>query len=83
MIQWKPMFDIGPEKLLIILAVALLVVGPKRIPEIARSLGRSMHSLREGLSGSEDDEPGEAGPKPTETPGASAASARNGDAPGA
>jgi TatA/E family protein of Tat protein translocase len=77
------MFDIGPEKLLIILAVALLVVGPKRIPEIARSLGRSMHALREGLSGSGDDEPAETGSKPAEPPEASGASARNGDAPGA
>jgi TatA/E family protein of Tat protein translocase len=50
------MFDIGPDKLLIILAVALLVVGPKRIPEIARSIGASMRSLREGLSGSDDHE---------------------------
>jgi TatA/E family protein of Tat protein translocase len=45
------MFDIGPDKLLVILAVALLVVGPKRIPEIARSLGRSMRALRDGISG--------------------------------
>ena len=50
------MFDIGPDKLLIILAVALLVVGPKRIPEIARSLGRSMRAVRDGLSGTPDGE---------------------------
>ena len=75
------MFDIGPDKLLIILAVALLVVGPKRIPEMARSLGRSMRALRDGISGSEEDEPAETGSKPAETPEASEASARSGDAP--
>ncbi len=77
------MFEIGPEKLLIILAVALLVVGPKRIPEMARSLGRSMHALRDGLSGSEEDEPSETGSKSAETPEASEAPAPNGDAPDA
>jgi TatA/E family protein of Tat protein translocase len=76
------MFDIGPEKLLIILAVALLVVGPKRIPEMARSLGRSMRALRDGISESDEDEPAETGSKSPQTPQASEASARNGDAPG-
>ena len=40
------MFGIGMPELLIIVAVALLVLGPKRLPEIARSLGRGMAEFR-------------------------------------
>ena len=40
------MFGIGAPELLIILVVALLVLGPKRLPEIARSLGRGMSEFR-------------------------------------
>jgi sec-independent protein translocase protein TatA len=51
------MWDIGPEKLLIILAVALLVVGPKKIPEISRSLGKALRGFRDSFSKGDDDEP--------------------------
>ena len=40
------MFGIGMPELLIIMGVALLVLGPKRLPEIARSLGRGMAEFR-------------------------------------
>jgi TatA/E family protein of Tat protein translocase len=40
------MFGIGAPELLIILVVALLVLGPKRLPEMARSLGRGMAEFR-------------------------------------
>jgi TatA/E family protein of Tat protein translocase len=39
-------FGIGMPELLIIMAVALLVLGPKRLPEIARSLGRGIAEFR-------------------------------------
>jgi len=39
-------FGIGPSELLLILVVALLVLGPKRLPELARSLGKAMGEFR-------------------------------------
>jgi len=38
--------NIGPQEILLILVVALLVVGPRRLPEIARSLGKGIRELR-------------------------------------
>jgi sec-independent protein translocase protein TatA len=46
----------GPLELLVILVVALIVLGPKRLPDAARSLGRGMRELKDSLSGINDDE---------------------------
>lgn len=40
------MFGIGPTELIIILAIALLVLGPKRLPDLARSLGKGLAEFR-------------------------------------
>jgi len=40
------MFDIGFQELILILVVALLVFGPRRLPELGRSLGRAMREFR-------------------------------------
>jgi sec-independent protein translocase protein TatA len=40
------MFQIGPQELLLILVVALLVVGPRRLPELGRSIGRGIREIR-------------------------------------
>ncbi len=45
------MFGIGLPELLVVLAVALIVLGPKRIPEAARSLGRGLAELRRATGG--------------------------------
>jgi sec-independent protein translocase protein TatA len=45
----------GPLEMLVILVVALIVLGPKRLPEAARSVGRGMRELKESLQGNDDD----------------------------
>jgi Tat protein translocase TatB subunit len=40
------MFGIGMPELVLILAVALIVLGPKRLPEIARALGKGLAEFR-------------------------------------
>lgn len=40
------MLDMGFAELLVVLAVALIVLGPKKLPELARSLGRGLAELR-------------------------------------
>lgn len=44
------MFDLGPEKIVVILAIALMVLGPSRVSDTARALGRARAQLRQ-LSG--------------------------------
>jgi sec-independent protein translocase protein TatA len=45
---------IQPTHLLFILVVALLVLGPKRLPEVGRSLGKGIRDFRGALAGIED-----------------------------
>ena len=51
-------FNVGAPELLLILAIALVVLGPKKLPDAARSLGRGMREFKETLSnmGGPDDE---------------------------
>jgi sec-independent protein translocase protein TatA len=53
----------SPIELLVILGIALIVLGPKRLPEAARSVGRGMREFKETLQGStnydDDDDPDE------------------------
>jgi sec-independent protein translocase protein TatA len=46
--------EIGITGLIVILIVALLVFGPKRLPEIGRSLGKGMREFKDSITGSDD-----------------------------
>jgi sec-independent protein translocase protein TatA len=46
----------GPLELLLILGIALLVLGPSRLPDAARSLGRGVRELRDALQGNDEDD---------------------------
>jgi sec-independent protein translocase protein TatA len=52
--------NVGPMELVIVLVIALIVLGPKRLPEVGRSVGRGMREFKESISGEnvhdEDDE---------------------------
>jgi sec-independent protein translocase protein TatA len=43
--------NVGPLELLVIGMIALIVLGPKRLPEAARSMGKGLREFRESLSG--------------------------------
>ena len=45
------MFDFSPIQIIIVLVIALLVFGPKRLPEMGRNLGRSMREFKNSISG--------------------------------
>jgi len=63
------MGPIGFPELLIILVVALLVLGPKRLPEVGKSLGRGMREFKDSLAAadpfSEDEAPRRRGAETT------------------
>jgi sec-independent protein translocase protein TatA len=46
-----------PTHLLLILLVALVVLGPKRLPEVGRAVGRSIHDFKDAINGEHQDEP--------------------------
>ena len=47
---------VGAGEVIIIVVVLLLLFGARKLPELARSIGRSAKELRKGLSDDEDDE---------------------------
>ena len=56
--------EVGITGLIVILIVALLVFGPKRLPEIGRSLGKGMREFKDSISGVTKDEDPELTPAP-------------------
>jgi sec-independent protein translocase protein TatA len=48
--------QIGPGEIILVLAIALIVLGPKRLPEAGRSVGRGIRNFKAAIGG-DDDEP--------------------------
>jgi sec-independent protein translocase protein TatA len=44
-------FNIGPMELIVVLIIALVVLGPKKLPDVGKSLGRGMREFKESISG--------------------------------
>jgi sec-independent protein translocase protein TatA len=62
--MWTP----GPLEIIIILVIVLIVFGPKRLPDLGRSLGRGMREFKDSVTGKDKDELPEASveqPEPT------------------
>jgi sec-independent protein translocase protein TatA len=66
---------ISPWELLILALVVLLIFGPKRLPEMGRSLGKGMREFKSAVTGKDDDDDQHElpAPKPPETVTASVA----------
>jgi len=47
---------VGPTELIIVLVIALLILGPKRLPEVGRSIGHGMREFKDSISGNSKDE---------------------------
>ncbi len=59
-------FNVGPLELIIVLAIALIVLGPKKLPEFGKSIGSGMREFKDSLTASsshdEDEDPVQAKP---------------------
>ena len=51
--------NVGPWEIVLLLLLALLLFGAKRLPEIGKSMGKGMREFKDSLAGKEDDEPSE------------------------
>lgn len=55
----KRMPNVGPLELAIVLIIALVIFGPKRLPELGRSIGDGLREFKESMSGDRKGEPDE------------------------
>jgi sec-independent protein translocase protein TatA len=46
--------NVGLPEILIVLVIALVVFGPKKLPELGRSLGKGINEFKDGMSGDDD-----------------------------
>jgi sec-independent protein translocase protein TatA len=48
--------NIGPLEIIVILIIALVVFGPKRLPELGRSMGKGLREFKDSVTGKDDDD---------------------------
>lgn len=47
--------NIGPMELIVVLIIALVVLGPKKLPDVGRSVGRGMREFKSAITGDHDE----------------------------
>ncbi len=62
--------NIGLPEILVVLVIALIIFGPKRLPELGRSVGKGIREFRSSISGNDDDDEEEPAAKPAQIEGA-------------
>ena len=72
-------FNVGPLELIIVLAIALIVLGPKKLPEFGRSIGSGMKEFKDSVSGKDDDRVDDMAELPPVEPAAPATPSRERD----
>lgn len=45
---FSPLFNVGPTELIVVLVIVLILFGGKKLPDLARSLGRSLGEFKKG-----------------------------------
>jgi sec-independent protein translocase protein TatA len=53
------MGNVGPMEIIVVLIIALIVFGPKKLPELGKSLGKGINEFKGSISGMHDDAPTE------------------------
>jgi sec-independent protein translocase protein TatA len=48
--------NIGPLELAIVLVIALVIFGPRRLPELGRSMGRGMREFKNSITGKDEED---------------------------
>jgi sec-independent protein translocase protein TatA len=48
--------NIGPMEVIVVLVVALLILGPKKLPDVGRSVGKGIREFKDSVAGSDDDD---------------------------
>ncbi|HEX8854756.1 MAG TPA: twin-arginine translocase TatA/TatE family subunit [Thermoleophilaceae bacterium] len=48
--------NIGPLEIIIVLVIVLVIFGPKRLPELGRSMGRGMREFKDSITGNDKDD---------------------------
>jgi sec-independent protein translocase protein TatA len=57
-------FNVGPMELIIVLVLALVLLGPKRLPEAGRAVGKGLREFKDSLSGIGDHDDDDDGREP-------------------